>query len=176
MCSFRCRQDAREINGRVLKAVEKLTTTQRVTDCIRLKGPFGMLSLEYFRTSQLEAGLPLDTVYMENNTRDQTCPAYRNDDGTQELCRQLLALPYLPHEDIQAVFERLEQKATTDKLEELVAYMRRQWIEETSGNHLHGVSSDNLSAPTTISRAGTRALNRHARRGNLTFNLLIRLL
>ncbi|XP_071810736.1 uncharacterized protein [Apostichopus japonicus] len=65
------------------------------------------------------------------------------------------------------------RRATTVKIQELVEYIRRQWIEES------------LWKPPTWSvfRQPVRtnndvegwhgALNRHARRGNLTFYLLI---
>ena len=60
-------------------------------------------------------------------------PAYKNDDATHRLCRQFLALPYLPKEHIPTMFENLATKATTSLLTELVTYIRSNWIE---GNYL----------------------------------------
>ena len=55
--------------------------------------------------------------------------AYKNDNATHKLCRQFLALPYLPKEHIQPMFENLAAKATTPLLIELVTYVRLNWIE-----------------------------------------------
>ena len=42
-----------------------------------------------------------------------------------------MALPFLPHRQISRMFLRLEVQAQTEPLENLVAYIRRQWIEST---------------------------------------------
>ena len=44
---------------------------------------------------------------------------YRNDRGTHQLIKQLMALPYLPAEKIERTFQRLQQEAvrTTNDLE-----------------------------------------------------------
>ncbi len=52
--------------------------------------------------------------------------AYVHDNATHNLCRQFLALPYLPKEHIPIMFENLP---STPKLTELVAYIRANWIE-----------------------------------------------
>jgi hypothetical protein len=56
-------------------------------------------------------------------------PAYKHDNATHKLCRQFLALPYLPKEHIPAMFENLVTKATTPMLTDLVTYIRVNWIE-----------------------------------------------
>ncbi|XP_064627783.1 uncharacterized protein LOC135487676 [Lineus longissimus] len=58
-------------------------------------------------------------------------PAYLHDDVTHQLCKELLALPYLPHEHIRPLFEKLAKRATTETLATLVDYIRRNWIETT---------------------------------------------
>ncbi len=55
--------------------------------------------------------------------------AHVHDNATHKLCRQFLALPYLPKEHIPIMFENLASKASTPKLTELVAYIRANWIE-----------------------------------------------
>ena len=55
--------------------------------------------------------------------------AYIHDTATHKLCRQFLALPYLPKEHIPVMFENLASKASTTKLAELVTYIRTNWIE-----------------------------------------------
>ncbi|XP_064642953.1 uncharacterized protein LOC135497145 [Lineus longissimus] len=58
-------------------------------------------------------------------------PAYLHDDVTHQLCKELLALPYLPHEHIRQLFEKLAKRATTETLATFVDYIRRNWIETT---------------------------------------------
>ena len=55
-------------------------------------------------------------------------PAYKNDDATHKLCRKFLALTYLLHEHIQALFEKLAAKATAPMMAELVTYIHTNWI------------------------------------------------
>ena len=45
--------------------------------------------------------------------------------------RKLMALPFLPHRQISPMFLRLQAEAQTEPLENLVACIRRQWIEST---------------------------------------------
>ena len=40
-----------------------------------------------------------------------------------------MALPFLPHRQISPMFLRLQVAAQTEPLQNLVAYIRRQWIE-----------------------------------------------
>ena len=40
-----------------------------------------------------------------------------------------MALPFLPHRQISPMFLRLQVEAQTEPLQNLVAYIRRQWIE-----------------------------------------------
>jgi hypothetical protein len=56
-------------------------------------------------------------------------PAYKNDDAIHKLCRQFMALSYLPKEHIPTMFENLAAKATTPLLTELATYIRSNWIE-----------------------------------------------
>ena len=103
-------------------------------------------------------------------------PAYKNDNATHKICRQLLALPYLPAEFIPPIFARLEQKATTDSLQRLTTYIRRHWIDcrllkpATWSVFMQPVRTNNDV------EGWHGALNRHAGRGNLTFYLMVRLL
>ena len=43
--------------------------------------------------------------------------------------RRLMALPFLPHETIKEMFEKLAESATTPVLQQLVMYIRTTWIE-----------------------------------------------
>ena len=42
--------------------------------------------------------------------------------------RSLMALPFLPSADIQPAFDRLAVRATSEELQQLVAYMDTNWI------------------------------------------------
>ena len=58
--------------------------------------------------------------------------AYRQDCGTHRFIRKLLALPYLPCEDITTAFDELiSSTALTPNLITLV-YIRNQWITSTT--------------------------------------------
>ena len=54
---------------------------------------------------------------------------YTNDKATNSYVRRLMALPFLPHETILAMFEKLAAEATTPVLQQLVMYIRSTWIE-----------------------------------------------
>ena len=43
--------------------------------------------------------------------------------------RSLMALPFLPSADIQPAFDRLAVRATSEELQQLVAYMNTNWID-----------------------------------------------
>ena len=57
--------------------------------------------------------------------------AYSEDDAVYKYVRKLMALPFLPHRQISPMFVRLQVEAETEPLQNLVAYIRRQWIEST---------------------------------------------
>ena len=54
--------------------------------------------------------------------------AYSNDNGIHRYVKMLMALPYLPHQEIPGNFQRLKLQATTHVLHELVHYVDKQWI------------------------------------------------
>ena len=58
--------------------------------------------------------------------------AYRNDRGTHNLVRKLLALPFLPADEIPNAFHRLEAKAATEPLQALAQYINNTWISSTT--------------------------------------------
>ncbi|XP_044169624.1 uncharacterized protein LOC114951799 [Acropora millepora] len=54
--------------------------------------------------------------------------AYNNDNAIHRYVKVLMALPYLPHQEIPASFQWLRLQATTPVLHELVDYVNNQWI------------------------------------------------
>ena len=57
--------------------------------------------------------------------------AYSEDDAVYKYIRKLMALLFLPHRQISPMFIRLQVAAQTEPLQNLVAYIRQQWIEST---------------------------------------------
>jgi hypothetical protein len=54
---------------------------------------------------------------------------YRHRQSVYSFCRQIMALPFLPANEIPQAFEYLERKATASQLLNLTAYVRTTWIE-----------------------------------------------
>ena len=57
---------------------------------------------------------------------------YVSDDGTYRYIRRLMALPFLPAAEIPAAFTRLRVQASTEPLEQLVAYIGSTWVYSTT--------------------------------------------
>ncbi|XP_006814468.2 uncharacterized protein LOC100373162 [Saccoglossus kowalevskii] len=102
--------------------------------------------------------------------------SYMKKDATYKLLRQVLALPYLPEELILDMFEKLREKATTDKLKEVFNYVDRQWIRSsvmppsTWNCYLQTVRTNN-----DLEGWHSR-LNKRGKKANLPFYLLVSLL
>ena len=67
-------------------------------------------------------------VYRNIQAKELSIP-YKNDKGTKDLCRQLMALAYLPAEHIRPTFRALKKKAVTVRLKNLFDYAENYWIE-----------------------------------------------
>jgi len=91
-------------------------------------------------------------------------------------CRQLLALPCLPAQDIDAALGELEQRATTAAQQSLCNYVRSTWVESTMwppatwSVFLRSVRSNNDV------EGWHRRLNQRSSRGQLNLYLLLQLL
>ncbi|XP_067029488.1 uncharacterized protein [Acropora muricata] len=57
--------------------------------------------------------------------------AYTADEGTFSYIRRLMALPFIPFQEIPAVFQTLAVEAATEPLQELVGYISTNWITST---------------------------------------------
>ena len=54
---------------------------------------------------------------------------YTNDRGTYAFIRKVMALPFLPAEEIPGMFARLEEEiAASPKLQDFLQYVERNWI------------------------------------------------
>ena len=103
--------------------------------------------------------------------------AYRNDRGTHDLVRKLLALPFLPADEIPNAFHSLETKAPTEPLQALAQYINNTWISSTTW-HPSCWSVFQQSVRTNNDTEGWHhGLNRCAQgKSQLPFYLLVELL
>jgi len=91
-------------------------------------------------------------------------------------CRQLLALPYLPSENIREAFDELEGEATTDAQRQLCTYIRATWLESTVWPpSTWSVSGCSIRSNNDV-EGWHRRLNAKAQHGQLNLYLLMRLL
>lgn len=58
--------------------------------------------------------------------------AYVGDKGTYSYIRRLMALPFIPHQKIPRVFQRLRVGATTEPVKKLVEYIEANWVYSTT--------------------------------------------
>ena len=102
--------------------------------------------------------------------------AYKGDDAVHKYIRQLMALPFLPHEHIKPMFRSLKDLATSVPLQNLIQYIQETWIDSAlwSPNRwsifLRSVRTNNDV------EGWHRRLNHHARRAKLPMYMLINLL
>ncbi|XP_078320426.1 uncharacterized protein LOC144621355 [Crassostrea virginica] len=54
---------------------------------------------------------------------------YLRREATHRYLKQIMALPFLPAQDIPAAFQQLRDRVITDSLQSLVVYLERQWIQ-----------------------------------------------
>ena len=87
-----------------------------------------------------------------------------------------MGLPYLPHEHIQPVFQRLSHEAATEPLKELTRYIQTTWID-SSWCPPHRWSVFQQATRTNNDLEGWhRRLNVKAKKCNLALYTMIHLL
>ena len=103
--------------------------------------------------------------------------SYREDEGTRAYCRNLMAMPLLPHEHVRPVFDQVTTPLPEDeRLQQLTAYCRNTWIDGPVFRPADW-SVFGQSVRTNNDCEGWHGrLNRKARRGSLPLYLLIQLL
>ena len=103
-------------------------------------------------------------------------PAYTSDENTHTYIRKLLSLPYLPAEHIAPIFEKLQEKAVTQPLQELTNYIASTWL----GNPLWPSLSWSVFGIVICTNNDVEGwhhhLNQKAKKGQLPFYLLVHLL
>lgn len=102
--------------------------------------------------------------------------AYESRDQVHKLLRKTFALPLLPPADIRPAFARIKEKGRSEQLAPFFAYVENTWLT----NNVWAV--DNWSVYGRSVRTNNdvegwhNRLNRRAKKGNLSFYLLITLL
>lgn len=133
---------------------------QEVYPGVRMRGCAFHWTQSVYRKIQ---GVGLQTHYM------QDVPVHR-------LCKQLLGLPFIPAEHIRPVFEKLQERAVTEKLQELTDYIQLTWIESSVWSpEAWSVFGQSVRTNNDVEGWHHR-LNAKAKKGSLTFYMLLRLL
>ena len=103
--------------------------------------------------------------------------SYTNDVGTHKFLRQLLSLPYMPQEHIEELFIRFYRKAAGVKeLISLLNYVKDTWINSAIWPpHTWCVFGRSIRTNNDVEGWHNR-INLKARKGNLNFYLLLKLL
>jgi len=102
--------------------------------------------------------------------------AYSSDTDVHSFCRLLFALPFLPANKIPKAFARLFRKAYTTQLQDLVMYVRTNWIEsKTWPPECWSVYRRVIRTNNDVEGWHHR-LNARARKNTLQFYVLVQLL
>jgi hypothetical protein len=92
------------------------------------------------------------------------------------LLRKVFALPFLPPTDIPDAFQKLQQKATTPKLQEVMTYVHSTWIVNLTWP-VSSWSVFNRSIRTNNDCEGWHhKINKRAKKANVPFYHLLQLL
>ena len=108
--------------------------------------------------------------------------SYKNDPQVERLCKALMALPLLADNHIKATFERLVENVEAadplkiPKCQELVAYMRRTWIDRKLFNPASWCWFREIIRTNNDVEGWHNRLNYRAHKANLPFYHLIQLL
>ena len=101
---------------------------------------------------------------------------YMQDVGVHRVCKQLLGLPFLPAQHIRTVFEKLQERATSDDLQQLTDYIEINWMESAVWTP-EAWSCFGQSIRTNNDVEGWHhRINAKAKKGNLPFYMLLGLL
>ena len=101
---------------------------------------------------------------------------YNTDRPTQLFCKKLMALPYLPHEHIQPVFQRRSREAATEPLKQLTRYIQTTWIDSSWCPPRRWSVFQQATRTNNDLEGWHRRLNVKAKKGNLALYTMIHLL
>ncbi|KAL5011914.1 hypothetical protein ScPMuIL_010465 [Solemya velum] len=102
--------------------------------------------------------------------------AYNERDSVYKFLRKVFALPLLPAEHILPTFTKLEEKATNDRIKDVMTYIKETWITSTVWTiPSWSVFGQHIRTNNDVEGWHNR-LNQKAKKGNLQFYLLLTLL
>ena len=81
--------------------------------------------------------------------------SYTHDLGTHSFIKKMMALPFLPEEEIEPMFQRLQRHAS-EPLQQFTEYVNDTWINGTWGPS-DWTAFKKATAPTMMLKAGTMA-------------------
>ena len=70
--------------------------------------------------------------YIVGSRTSPSVTSYSRDRGAHAWIRMIIALPFLPEDQISSVFRKLKRKAATGPLQELAEYVEDTWITSTT--------------------------------------------
>lgn len=101
---------------------------------------------------------------------------YMQDIAVHRLCKQLLGLPFIPSEHIHPVFEKLQERALTPSLQELMDYVSVTWMESSIWTPAAWSVFGQTVRTNNDVEGWHHRLNSKAKKGNLPFYMLVQLL
>lgn len=101
--------------------------------------------------------------------------AYEERDSVYKFLRKVFALPFLPPDDIAPAFQKLKTQST-EQTTQFIDYVEKTWIRSATWD-VASWSVFGMSIRTNNDVEGYHnRLNRRAKKGNLPFYLMLRLL
>ncbi|XP_069109010.1 uncharacterized protein [Argopecten irradians] len=103
-------------------------------------------------------------------------PTYDRREGVHQFVKQLLALPFLPAEQIEPAFRMMSARANTPELRDLTAYIDHQWMQSRVWPPVNwSIHQQSVRTKKDVEGWHHR-LNGKAGRANLPFYMMVPLL
>ncbi|XP_069142293.1 uncharacterized protein [Argopecten irradians] len=103
-------------------------------------------------------------------------PTYDRREGVHQFVKQLLALPFLPAEQIEPAFRMMSARANTPELRDLTAYIDHQWMQSRVWPPVNWSIHQQSVRTNNDVEGWHHRLNGKAGRANLPFYMMVPLL
>ena len=124
-------------------------------------------------------GTPLSLLHKQSGGQVQELglqAVYNTDDSTYKFIWKLFSLPYLPAQHIATVFNTLQQRAATQPLQDLTAYISTTWLQSSTWPTTSWSVFRHYTRTNNDVEGWHFRINKKAQQGQLPFHLLIILL